>query len=249
MIRHLIACNLLAAALSAAAPANGQMQAPRLDTAPPFTIWDVRLGESIADIDPVKVGEIACGTNGGPPSLQLKSFADFATCKPEPTGLREVFFTHDDESDYISLANEDEYRVLQRGTSIYAHPVVLSALVDDAGIARGIRVVTDERAPDRERRVAVALIRNLKGRYTAWNLTCENLPPKDGQMPVGNRFEHELCTGVSPTGETVRLEATYLRRRGQEAISRETQQVNKGYYESRTRLEIVQAPYEPMPTP
>lgn len=217
---------------------------------PPFTIWDVKLGETVVNIDPVKVGEIACGTNGGPPSLQLRTFADFAKCRPEASGLHEVFFTHDDESDFISLALEDEYKALQGGTSIYAHPVVFSVLVDTDGIARGIRVVTDERAADRERRVAVALINNLKGRYASWNLSCEELPPVAGQMPVGNRFEHELCTGEqAEPAAAVRLEATYLRKKGQEALSRETQAVNKGYYESRTRLEVVLAPYEPAPAP
>lgn len=247
VFRVLLAAGLAFIALGSA----GEAQAPggRLALAPPFTIWDVKLGETVTGIDPVKVGEIACGTNGGPPSLPLRSFAEYAKCKPEASGLHEVYFTHDDEEDYISLANEEEYKVLQGGTSIYAHPVVFSALVDGEGIARGIRIVTDERAADRERRVAVALINNLKGRYNAWGLRCEDLPPVDGQMPVGNRFTHELCTGTSPTQDKVRLEATYLRRKGQEAISRETQQVNKGYYESRTRLEVVQAPYEPAPAP
>lgn len=240
---------LLAWGAGGSVMAQGAAQG-RLSILPPFTIWDVKLGETVTGIDPVMVGEIACGTNGGPPSLQLRSFADFAKCRPEASGLHEVYFTHDDESDYISLAQEDEYKALQGGTSIYAHPVVFSILVDGDGVARGIRVVSDERASDRERRVAVALINNLKGRYSSWNLSCEDLPPVDGQMPVGNRFEHQLCTGTYPDPQmSVRLEATYLRKKGQEALSRETQTVNKGYYESRTRLEVVQAPYQPAPTP
>lgn len=247
MIRQFLAAGLAFVTLGAGGFAQGP--GGGLALAPPFTIWDVKMGEPVSAIDPVKVGEIACGTNGGPPSLPLKNFGEFGKCRPEASGLHEVYFTHDDEADYISLANEDEYKVLQGGTSIYAHPVVFSVLVDGAGLARGIRIVTDERAADRERRVAVALINNLKGRYTNWNLSCEDLPPVDGQMPVGTRFTHEVCTGVSPAMDKVRLEATYLRRKGQEAISRETQQVNKGYYESRTRLEVVQAPYEPVAAP
>ena len=41
------------------------------------------------------------------------------------------------------------------------------------------------------------------------------------------------------------IEASYLRKKGQEGLSRETQQVNKGYYQSETRLEVVNPPYLP----
>ncbi len=139
---------------------------------------------------------------------------------------------------------------MQGGTSIYAHPVVFSVLVDDGGIARGIRVITDERASDRDRRVAVTLARNLKSRYGRWAQTCEDLPPTAGQEPVGKIFVHEICTATSPEGDAaMRLEATYFRKKGQVSINLETQQLNSNYFQSATRLEVVQKPYEPDTTP
>lgn len=217
---------------------------------PAFTIWDIKFGEPITQFPDAEVAEIACGTNGGPPSTPLKSFADFAKCPPEKSGLHEVYFTNDDEQDYIARAMELEYRVMQGGTSIYAHPVVFSALVDGDGIARGIRVITDERASERDRRVAVTLARNLKSRYGRWAQTCENLEPTAGQEPVGKIFVHEICTAASPEGDaTMRLEATYFRKKGQISINPETQKVNKNYFQSATRLEVVQKPYEPDDTP
>lgn len=166
------------------------------------------------------------------------------------SGLHEVFFTNDDEADYIAKALEEEYRVMQGGTSIYAHPVVYSVLIDGEGMARGIRIVTDERAADRERRVAVTLARNLKSRYGRWAQSCENLEPTAGQLPVGKVFVHEICTADSPEGDArMRLEATYFRKKGQTSISLETQQINKNYFQSATRLEVVQKPYEPDTTP
>ncbi len=217
---------------------------------PAFTIWDIKFGEPITQFPDAEVAEIACGTNGGPPSTPLRSFAEFAKCQPEKSGLYELYFTNDDEQDYIARAMELEYRVMQGGTSIYAHPVVFSALVDDKGIARGIRVITDERASDRDRRVAVTLARNLKSRYGRWVQTCENLEPTDGQEPVGKIFVHEICTADSPEGDaTMRLEATYFRKKGQVSINTETQQINKYYFQSATRLEVVQKPYVPDDTP
>lgn len=217
---------------------------------PAFTIWDIKFGEPITQFPDAEVAEIACGTNGGPPSTPLKSFSEFAKCRPEESGLHEVFFTNDDEQDYIAKAMELEYRVMQGGTSIYAHPVVFSTLIDADGIARGIRVITDERASDRDRRVAVTLARNLKSRYGQWAQTCENLEPAAGQEPVGKIFVHEICTATSPAGDAqMRLEATYFRKKGQVSINLETQQVNRNYFQSATRLEVVQKPYEPDDTP
>jgi hypothetical protein len=217
---------------------------------PAFTIWDIKFGEPITQFPDAEVAEIACGTNGGPPSTPLKSFAEFAKCPAEKSGLHEIYFTNDDEQDYIAKAMELEYRVLQGGTSIYAHPVVFSALVDDQGIARGIRVITDERASERDRRVAVTLARNLKSRYGRWAQTCENPPPTDGQEPVGKIFVHEICTATSPEGDAdMRLEATYFRKKGQQSINLETQKLAGNYFQSATRLEVTQKPYEPDDTP
>ena len=230
-------------------PATAQAQ---FDPAlvPAFTIWDIKFGEPISQFPPAEVAEIACGTNGGPPSTPLKDFSEFAKCQPEKSGLHEIYFTNDDEQDYIAKAMELEYRVMQGGTSIYAHPVMFSVLVDDQGIARGIRVITDERASERDRRVAVTLARNLKSRYGRWEQSCENLEPTAGQEPVGKIFVHEICTATSPDGDAdMRLEATYFRKKGQTSINLETQQINTNYFQSATRLEVTQKPYAPDDTP
>ena len=220
------------------------------DLVPGYTIWDIRFGEPITQIPETEVALIACGTNGGPPSAPLKSFSEFARCASEASGLHEVYFTSDDEQDYLAKAREEEYRVLQGGTSIYAHPVIFSVLIDDAGLARGIRIVTDDNASNRDRRVAVTLSRNLKSRFGRWAQTCDNLEPTDGQEPVGKIFIHEICTADSPEGDsTMRLEATYFRKKGQESINLESQTINKNYFQSATRLEVVQKPYEPDTTP
>jgi hypothetical protein len=61
---------------------------------------------------------------------------------------------------------------------------------------------------------------------------------------------HEICTATSPEGDAqMRLEATYFRKKGQVSINLETQQVNRNYFQSATRLEVVQKPYEPDDTP
>ena len=63
---------------------------------PLFAIWDLKLGQSISKVPDADVGEIACGTAGGPHGRPIKSFNDFRTCKPEQSGLREIAFTYDE---------------------------------------------------------------------------------------------------------------------------------------------------------
>jgi hypothetical protein len=47
----------------------------------------------------------------------------------------------------------------------------------------------------------------------------------------------------------VAFESSYLRKKGQIAVNRETQQVNVGYFESQTSYEEVLTPYQPAITP
>lgn len=217
---------------------------------PVFAIWDVVLGQPVTQVPDNEVAEIACGTAGGPPGQTLSSFGDFASCMPEASGLFEVQFIYDDEQDYVARALELEYRSLQGGTSVYAHPVIVSVLVDAEGIVQGRRIVTDDRASDLERRTAFTLINNFKAQYTDWALDCTDIPMQEGEMPVGREFVHERCTGQSPDGamEMV-VEATFLRKRGQVAMNAITQQVNVGYFESKTWFEEVLAPYSPAIAP
>jgi hypothetical protein len=67
-------------------------------------VWDIPLGAKIADIADDYI-DYACGTNGGPPSTALTGFKDFRRCRPEASGLREVYFRYDDELEYWAKAN------------------------------------------------------------------------------------------------------------------------------------------------
>ena len=183
---------VLAAVLVCSAALSGTARGQDAAVQPAFAIWDVKLGQPVADVPDSAAAVIACGTNGGPISIELKSFADWAECTPETSGLREVTFTYDDEKDFIALALELEYRALAGGTSVYAHPVVLSILVDDKGLAQGIRVVTDDRAKDRDRRTAVTLGENLPGAVQGLGARLPGYPDA-GAGTEGGRHVHPLA--------------------------------------------------------
>jgi hypothetical protein len=61
--------------------------------------------------------------------------------------LREVAARFDDEDEYVAKAlGELAYAAQRTGTLVAGRPVVLSALFDDDGILRAIRMVSDPRA-------------------------------------------------------------------------------------------------------
>lgn len=249
MVVHYTSCAMKlllsgAGLLLGAAKCTAQETGMTHPTKPAFSIWDVKFGTSVAEIDPLLVAEIACGTNGGPPSQPLVSFSEADICIPEPTGLREIYFTYDDEQNYVALAREVEFDFLTRGTSVFAHPVIVSVLVDAEGKARGIRIVTDDRVGSSTRRTAMTLGQYYKGRYSNWEMICDDIPMADGEQPIGDRFVHESCTGQKD-GHQLSFETTYLRKKGQRAINPETQEVNSDYFESRVRLEVLEEPYAP----
>ena len=155
------------------------------------------LGQPVTAVPDSAAAIIACGTNGGPMSIDLKSFGDWAQCTPEASGLREIAFTYDDEKDYIARALELEYRALHGGTSIYAHPVVVSILVDDKGVSQGIRIVTDDRASDSDRRVAVTLSKNFQARFGSWNARLPGYPDAGGRAEGRQPF-HSSASAPAP---------------------------------------------------
>src|SRR5215831_10461563 len=73
--------------------ASAQQRPNRLE------IWDLKLGTPVADL-PDEFTDYACGTGGGPPSVALNGWRDYRRCRPEPDGLREVYFRYDDELEY-----------------------------------------------------------------------------------------------------------------------------------------------------
>ena len=122
--------------------------APRLaQRADPGEVRGLKLGLKAPEMTLDGFGDLACGSNGGPPRQRLDAWSEFAKCRPEASGLHEVAPRFDDEDEYISRAIEDP-RVARGkiGTRVAGHPVILSVLFDRDGVVRELRFVTDPRA-------------------------------------------------------------------------------------------------------
>ncbi|HLH88525.1 MAG TPA: hypothetical protein VKX28_08705 [Xanthobacteraceae bacterium] len=210
--------------------------------ADPGEIHGLRLGLEARRMSTDAFGEFACGSNGGPPRANLEGFADFAKCRAEASGLREVYVRFDDEAEYIAKAIGDDQYTRNIGTRIAGHPVILSVLFDDGGILRGIRAVTDPRAAPAERRMAHLMRLAVINHYGPEGWTCADEPAAAGETPVGGIFIKQRCHKTTAARD-ITVEAHFLRKPGQSGTDRVTGEYRGGQYESWTRFELMDPAY------
>ena len=151
----------------------------------------------------------ACGSNGGAPRAPLKGWSDFKRCPADAAGLHEVYFEYDDEIEYIARAHDDDREISRwAGTHEVTYPVVTSALFDDAGILKGIRLVTDPR-PEHRNDITEADRKSRDDFYVLGGVMaarfnieagrdCKSLPPAEGESAVGGLFIKQVCERRDP---------------------------------------------------
>ena len=236
--RTMVALQVVLVAVALAAPLAVRAEAPDLGE-----IHGLKLGLTAQSMTLEGFGELACGSNGGPPRQRLDDWTGFAKCRAEPSGLHEVYARFDDEQEYIGRAIDDpEYAGGRTGTRVAGHPVILSVLFDDAGVLRGLRFVTDPRASPIERRMAHLLRLATINHYGPADWTCTDLPPEPGETPVGGVFIKLHCAKTTPE-RRMTLDARFLRKRGQSDIDPATGDYTSGQYESSTRFELLDPGY------
>ena len=238
---------VLGAAASLTVPAAAQ-------TLRRATIWDLKVGAPIAGQPrPEEFRAFACGSNGGPPRAPLAGWADYKRCPAEPDGLREVYFEYDDEIEYIARAHDNDREISRwAGTHEVTFPVVTSALFDDAGVLKGIRMVTDAR-PEHRNDITEA---NRKKREEAFTLgtvmasrfnidaaqDCQAVPPAEGESSVGSLFVKRVCERKDiAAGRRIVVRANLFRKPGQSGYNPQLPtQLTQGQFESSARVEIYQ---------
>ena len=237
MLRVVVVALSILTVVSFRALAQNQQNEP--DVPPRSNVWDVKIGMTSGQVPEHDFIDISCGTNGGPPSIPIGSFKNFAKCPPEGTGLHEVYFAYDDELEYWARANEYvTWIAIYTGTKVMDQPVILSALFDADGIIKGIRIISDARADPQQRRAAIVMRRRFTGRFGEEGWTCEDLPKKEGEKPFRRQFIKELCTKISKNQLRIRLESHYYQKSGQTTFDPHTGEPQLGYFESTVRLEL-----------
>lgn len=238
-MKHLLA---IAAIFCLAGPV--QAAEPRAE------IWDIPLGTPVGEITADFV-DLACGSNGGPPSRRLASFADFATCRPEKSGLHEVYFRYDDEQEYIARSLEQRRDVLRfGGTVVFGFPVVASLLIDGDGLVQGRRVITDPRPGNQTSRPRYEFwtLGNLLRNHFGSGWACSNGEPAAGENPVGTYFVKSDCSLESEAGR-FSVGQHYLQKRGQSFIDPVTTRFQPDAFDSMTRFEQLAPGFETVVSP
>jgi hypothetical protein len=206
-------------------------------------IRGLKLGLMAREMSIDRLGEFACGSNGGPPRQRLDDWSQFAKCRPEGNGLHEVYARFDDERDYIGRAIDDPlYAPRARGTRIAGHPIILSALFDGSGTLRGLRFVSDPRAASHERRMAHMLRFAVFTRYGEDGWACTDVPATPVETPVGGIFIKQRCEKSTPE-RYLTLETRFLRKAGQSDTDPVTGEYRPNQFESWTRFELFDPGY------
>jgi hypothetical protein len=229
-----------AAALTALWVLSGVVATKAQPRPDPGEIHGLKLGLKAVEMSTDTFGDLACGSNGGPPRQLIDDWADFGRCRPEASGLYEVSARFDDQQDYVARAIDDPLYAQGRiGTRVAGHPVILSVLFDKDGLLRGIRMVSDPRAAPLERRMAHMLRLAIINRYEPDGWNCTDMPPAPGETPVGGGvFIKQRCEKASPE-KSLMVEAHFLRKPGQNEVDPATREATSGQFESWTRFEIM----------
>jgi hypothetical protein len=203
-------------------------------------VFDLELGTPVAGLPLGQFVDPACGTIGGPPSLPLNGFEDFARCPVEAaTGLREVWFIYDDEWEYIARAQRDDLQIGRySANTLYRQPIITSLLIDDAGLVQGYRVVTDSRAPPDLRKEAVQLAGVFKSIFSDAPWICVDLPRDDRELPIDGVYIKQGCE-MRGEKRLMQVQARHLHKPGQDLrIDRGPNVLTEADFESWTRLDV-----------
>ena len=233
---------LAVASLGLAAASPGLVPGTAKAQQPSPKVWDVKLGTPVAGLPLDDFVDPACGTNGGPPSRVLKSFADFALCPlDKASALHEVWFRYDDEMEYVARARRSEIMIRQyEANALAGQPIITSLLIDDAGRVQGYRIVNDPRANGSTRIDAYGLADLFKG-MAAGGLTCADLLAAEGERPIEDWFVKENCEAEA-NGVVTRIESRYYYKPGQYAVDPNDSRITENQFESSARLEVYRRP-------
>jgi hypothetical protein len=220
-----------------ATAASAQQPLPR--------IWDVQLGSRVSDLPDEEFVDPACGTNGGPPGLPIGTFERFERCRPEASGLREIWFRYDDEWEFVARAARDADAVARSNAMVVlGQPVTLSLLINGGGLVQGYRIFTDPRAEEEVRMHAYGVAIAFKARFGTDGWTCTDLPPASGENPIDGTFVKERCEKVTdgqPGKEQITVDSRYYYKPGQALVDPNTGLTTANQFESSARLEVVRS--------
>lgn len=160
---------------------------------------DIQLGKPIADLPDAGYANRVCADDT---QAMLATWSSWRDCPTDASRLHAIRFGYD-------RATNPE------GTIVAGHPVILTLLIDDAGIVSGLRIETDPKARLYIRKKAFLFATQVKSRYGLDGWSCTQAQPNAGEQPVGGVYLRERCTKVTD-GRSILVERNLFRKSDQD---------------------------------
>ena len=203
------------------------------------SIFELQLGTPAGELPEEEFVDPACGTNGGPPGLRLDGFEALRAAARKPPVARDLVPLRR-RTEYIARAARDPDAVEHNNAMLMlGQPVILSLLVDPAGLVQGFRIFTDPHAEAEVRATAYTLAAAFKARFGADGWACNDLPPAAGETPVAGTFAKQLCGKVAD-GQQISVESRRYYKSGQASTDPNSGLATVNQFESAARIEVVQ---------
>jgi hypothetical protein len=155
----------------------------------------LRLGMTAQELPVTGFTDFICA---GHPDQALKDWTDYKNCPAEAEGdfkgLHGVGFKYDD-----SLNERARLNSANGGTKVGGHPVVLTMLFNDAGVAEALQIFTDPHVPPYLRKKAFLLATQAKVQYGDDGWTCTTGQPSAGEAPISDMFIKQSCEKITPS--------------------------------------------------
>jgi hypothetical protein len=171
----------------------------RADDRSAYDLRDIRIGMAARDLPSHGYADLACATG---PVRKLLDWNAWTDCPVDPSQLRAIRFGYDPAID-------------REGTKVAGHPVILTLLIDDAGIVAGLLIATDPNSRLYMHKKAFLLGAQAKSRYGAEGWNCTERQPAADEQPVGGVYVNEQCR-KSVNDRAVTIERRLFRHEGEE---------------------------------
>jgi hypothetical protein len=179
---------------------EGPFLTARAQPAPAHDLRDLTVGMPVVQIPDEGYVNLTCASD---PNRKLTSWSSWRDCPIDADSMRAVRFEFDPETS-------------REGTLVAGHPVILTALIDDAGSVAGLKIDTDPKARLYMRKKAFLLGVQVRSRYGSEGWECTQRPPDHGEQPVGGTYVRENCRKVVQ-GRLLVVERDLFRRLDQNA--------------------------------
>src|SRR5262249_7326021 len=140
---------------------------------------------------------------------------------------------------FIARAARDPDAVARSNAMVVlGQPVILSLLVDPAGLVQGYRIITDPHADEERRMNAYTVAIAFKARFGMDAWACEDLAASERDTRILGLFVRERCRKTAD-GQEVTVDSRYYYKPGQAQLDPNTGLPTVNQFESSARMQLL----------